>query len=408
MSAVFLPTSDPSLAVVTGFGVASSIGVGAEDFWQGVRSGRNGAHPVRSFDTAGLRNRIGCEIDDSLLSDRRRQDWRPEWDALPRATRLAAIAGTEAIAAAGLEPEAMDGLCVGTTMGDLPHIERELGKLDDTEKQEQIEAVLKTDFATRIARALGVRGPALTVATSCSAGNIAIFRAVDLISSGTHSRVLAGGADAFSELAFIGFSRMRAMAPERCTPFSLDRRGMLLGEGAGFLVIESLRSARERGAHIYAAIVGSGLSCDAHHIATPDATGRGAASAIGTALRAAGLEPSQVDYVSAHGTGTPANDLGESRACQTVFGEHRPYVSSLKALVGHALGAASALEAVACVMSLRDQQVVPAWNVDTPDPDCPVSLPLPEAAEPSRLDVMISNAFAFGGNNSCLALRRLS
>jgi 3-oxoacyl-[acyl-carrier-protein] synthase II len=269
--------------------------------------------------------------------------------------------------------------------------------------------ILSTGFATRIARAIGIPGPALTVATSCSAGNIAIFRAMDMIGAGTHSRVLAGGADAFSELAFIGFSRMRAMAPERCTPFSLDRKGMLLGEGAAFLVIESLRSARARGARIYAALAGYGLSCDAHHIATPDASGRGAAAAIGAALRTAGLEPSAVDYVSAHGTGTPANDLGESRACRTVFAEHRPYVSSLKALVGHALGAASALEAVACVMSLRDQQLVPAWNVDTPDPDCPVRLPLPDrAAAPARLEVMLSNAFAFGGNNSCLALRHLS
>lgn len=399
-----LPT-DPSLAVVTGFGVASSIGVGAEEFWDGVQTGRNGAHPVRSFDTSGLRNKVGCEIDDASLID----SHRSEWDALPRASRLAAIAGTEALAAAGLAPEEVDSLCVGTTMGDLPHIERDLGNLEGSGKQQQVQSLLKTDFATRIARAIGVPGPALTVATSCSAGNIAIFRAIDMISAGTHARILAGGADAFSELAFIGFSRMRAMAPERCAPFSLDRKGMLLGEGAAFLVIESLRSARERGAHVYAALAGYGLSCDAHHIATPDATGRGAATAIGTALRTAGLEPSAVDYVSAHGTGTPANDLGESRACQQVFGGHRPFVSSLKALVGHALGAASALEAVACVMSLRDQRLVPAWNVDRPDPDCHVALPLPGLGDaPPRLDVMISNAFAFGGNNSCLALRRLA
>lgn len=405
MSATSSPLSDPSLAVVTGFGVASAIGVGAEAFWQQVQSGRNGARPVRSFDTTGLRNHIACEIDDALLTD----SHRPEWEALPRASRLAAIAGTEALATSGLGPEEVDGLCVGTTMADLPHIERELGRIEETEKQEQVEGILKTDFGTRIARAIGIQGPALTVATSCSAGNIAIFRAVDLICAGSHSRVLAGGADAFSELAFIGFSRMRAMAPERCAPFSLDRKGMLLGEGAGFLVIESLRSARERGARIYAALVGFGLSCDAHHIATPDASGRGAATAIGGALRTAGLAPSEVDYVSAHGTGTPANDLGESRACRAVFGDHRPYVSSLKALVGHSLGAASALEAVACVMSLRDQRLVPAWNVDTPDPDCPVTLPLPEtSAIPSRLEVMLSNAFAFGGNNSCLALRRLA
>jgi 3-oxoacyl-[acyl-carrier-protein] synthase II len=392
-------------AVVTGFGVASAIGVGVEAFWQGVQSGRNGAHPVRSFDTSGLRNRTGCEIADELLTDSR----RPEWDALPRASLLGAIAGTETLVNSGLDPERVDSVCVGTTMADLPHIERELGNLKEAGQQERVSGILKTDFATRIARAIGIQGPALTVATSCSAGNIAIFRAVEMIRTGTHSRILAGGADAFSELAFVGFSRMRAMAPERCAPFSLDRKGMLLGEGAGFLVIESLRSARERGARIYASIAGFGLSCDAYHIATPDASGRGAAMAIGTALRTAGIEPSAVDYVSAHGTGTPANDLGESRACRAVFGEHRPYVSSLKALVGHALGAASALEAVACVMSLRDQRLVPAWNVDVPDPECPVRLPLPDGGDAmARLDLVLSNAFAFGGNNSCLALRRFA
>lgn len=404
MSVLSHPGSDASLAVVTGFGVASAIGVGAESFWQAVQSGRNGTSPVRSFDTTGLRNRIGCEIDDALLAG----SIRPPWAGLPRASRLAAIAGSEALARAGLEPEAVDGLCVGTTMGDLPQIEGELGQLGTAGKESDVPGILETDFATRIARALGIRGSALTIATSCSAGNIAIFRAVDLIAAGSHARVLAGGADAFSGLAFVGFSRMRAMAPERCTPFSRERKGMLLGEGSGFLLIESLRSARQRGAHVYAAVVGYGMSCDAHHIATPEASGRGAATAMDVALRRARLRPSEVDYVSAHGTGTPANDLAESRACRQVFGDHHPYVSSLKALVGHSLGAASALEAVACVLSLRDQRFVPAWNVDSPDPDCPVRLPLPGAAEDRAepIDTVVSNAFAFGGNNSCLAMRR--
>lgn len=404
MSVLSHPYSEASLAVVTGFGVASAVGVGAEDFWQGVRSGRSGASPVRSFTTKGLRNHNGCEIDDALLT----ASVRPAWRVLPRASRLAAISASEALSRAGLDAEAVDGICVGTTMGDLPQIEGDLGQLEQNGNESEVSGILATDFATRIARALGIRGSALTIATSCSAGNIAIFRAADLIAAGTHSRVLAGGADAFSELAFIGFSRMRAMAPERCTPFSRDRKGMLLGEGSGFLLIESLRSARQRGARVYAAVVGYGLSCDAHHIATPDASGRGAATAMSVALRRARLGATEVDYVSAHGTGTPANDLAESRACGQVFGDHQPYVSSLKALVGHSLGAASALEAVACVMSLRDQRFVPAWNVEAPDPDCPVRLPLPGAEEdqPGPIDVVVSNAFAFGGNNSCLAMRR--
>jgi 3-oxoacyl-[acyl-carrier-protein] synthase II len=293
-------------------------------------------------------------------------------------------------------------------MGDLPEIERQLGRAGKDGDDPRLQGTIGSNLADRIASALGVRGPSLTLGTSCSAGNLAICRAADLIRAGRRSRLLAGGTDAFSRLAFIGFSRMRAMAPERCTPFSRERRGMLLGEGAAFLVVESLASARERGARIYAVLAGYGLSCDAHHVATPDASGRGAAAAMRLALESGGLEPGAVDYICAHGTGTHANDLAESRACRLVFGDRVPYISSLKALLGHALGAASAIEAVASVLALSEQRLIPAWNVDQPDPECGVPLPLPGAANGTApIDLVLSNAFAFGGNNSCLALHRL-
>jgi 3-oxoacyl-[acyl-carrier-protein] synthase II len=197
------------------------------------------------------------------------------------------------------------------------------------------------------------------------------------------------------------------MATDVCRPFAAGRRGMLLAEGAAMLVLEPLAAARRRGAPILAAVAGYGLSCDAYHPATPAPDGRGAAAAMRSALADAGLEPGEVDYVSAHGTGTVQNDLSEAAACETVFGGHRPWVSSLKALVGHAMGAASALEAVAAVLSLRDRRLVPAWNVDEPDPRCPVRLPLPERLHGDEpVSTVLSNAFAFGGNNSCLVLRQ--
>jgi len=397
------PASSGDPVVVTGFGVVSSIGVGAESFWQAVQEGRTSAGPVRSFNTTGLRNHVGCEIEESLLAGY--EHAVPA--GLPRATRLAATAAREALSSAGLEPEDVEGLCVGTTMGDLPAVESYLGAAGAAESREAVSATLRSNFGERIAKAVGIEGPTLTIGTSCSAGNVAICRAADLIARGSSSRLLAGGADAFSLLAFIGFSRMRAMAPERCTPFAANRKGMLLGEGAAFLLLESLQSARRRGARVYAAIAGYGLSCDAHHIATPEDSGRGAATAMALALQHSGLSPEDVGYVSAHGTGTPANDLAESQACRTVFGSRLPFISSLKALLGHALGAASALEAVASVMSLRDQRLIPAWNLEDADPACGMALPLPGSPEIGQpVDVILSNAFAFGGNNSCLALRR--
>lgn len=390
--------SDDHAPVITGLGVVSAIAVGAEEYWRAVLEGRLGARPIRSFDVSAMRNQIGCEIDDSQLP--------PSVAGVPRATRLGAAAAAEALADAGLEPEDVGAVCAGTTMGDLPEVEDRLTDTARPETSARVAPLMNGNFAGRIAERAGVAAPGITVATSCSAGNISIFRAADLVHSRQATAVLAGGADAFSRLAFIGFSRMRAMATDRCSPFAHRRQGMMLGEGAGFVVVEPAAAARARGAHVYAEIAGYGLSCDAYHIAAPAPDGRGAAAAMRLALTDAGLMPEDVDYISAHGTGTQNNDLAESRACHEVFGEHRPYISSLKALVGHCLGAASALEAVASVLSLRDQRVIPAWNVEQQDERCDVRLPLPgEVDGHQRLRVVISNGFAFGGNNSCLVLR---
>lgn len=389
--------ADARSPVITGLGVVSAIGVGVEEFWRAVLAGVQGARAVRSFDVSQMRNKVGCEVDDGRLDGAAA--------GAPRAARLGAVAAVEALAVAGIDPAEVDALCAGTTMGDLPAVEDLLGEVGRPETAAAVAPLIDGGFGGRIAAAAGIRAPAITVATSCSAGNVAIFRATDLIRSGQARVVLAGGADAFSRLAFIGFSRMRAMAAERCTPFARDRQGMLLGEGAGFVVLEALGSARARGARILAEVAGYGLSCDAYHIATPAPDGRGAAAAMRLALEDAGVAPGDVDYVSAHGTGTRQNDLAEARACCRVLGQHRPYVSSLKALVGHCLGAASAIEAVAAVLSLRDQRVIPAWNVEEPDEECDVELPLPGRTGGERLEVVLSNGFAFGGNNSCLVLR---
>jgi 3-oxoacyl-[acyl-carrier-protein] synthase II len=389
-------TAEP---VITGFGVISSIGLTASAFWEGLLAGRHGARPVQRFQTGKLRNIVACEIDDPSL------DEPAGADGLSRASRIAERAASEAIAHAGLEAAGIDALTVGTTMGDLPAYENTFGAAAspvlDTSSTEG-------SFAAGVGLSMGITGPATTLVTSCSAGNLAIFHAAELVASGRARRVVAGGSDAISQLAFVGFSRMRAMALERCRPFDKNRTGILLGEGAGFIVVESRASAEARGARIYAQIAGRGLSCDAHHLSTPAGDGRGALAAMRLALAEAGATPAEVGYVAAHGTGTPHNDVAEAKACVTLFGAHRPYVSSLKALIGHTLGAASAIQAVACLLAMRDQRVPPAWHVDTPDPACDVALPPPGCRPAKPLSLTISNGLAFGGNNSCLALRAVS
>ena len=382
-------------AAITGIGVVSPIGADADALWHAILAGRSGVSTIQAFDTSAFRTHVGCEIPDAWLAAR-----AP--DALPRATRLALVAAGEALARACVAADECDAICLGTTMGNLPEIERH----GAAARPETWRAVLEEPVGNSLARALDFRGPVWTIGTSCSAGNVAVARALDLIRSGAARRVLAGGVDALSKMAFIGFSRLRAMAAGSCRPFSRDRDGLLLGEGAALVVLERGDDAAARGRAPLALLAGYGLSCDAHHVASPCPDGRGAFEAMEDALRDADEDARGVDYVCAHGTGTPQNDEAEASAARRLFGEEGPHVSSLKALTGHTLGAASALELVACVQSLRHQRVIPAWGWREPDPRCPIR-PAPRDGQIDReLRVVMNNGFAFGGNNSCLVLRR--
>jgi 3-oxoacyl-[acyl-carrier-protein] synthase II len=242
---------------------------------------------------------------------------------------------------------------------------------------------------------------------ACSAGNYAIGSGLDLIRQGEVEAVLAGGSEAFSESAFAGFSRLGAMSPDVCRPFDRNRRGLLLGEGAGFLVLESEAAARRRGARPLARILGYGLSCDAHHITAPHPEGEGAASCMAAAIEDAGLSPAQVDYICCHGTGTRHNDAIEARAIRRVFREaaNRVAASSIKALTGHMMGAASAVEAVACVWVLREGILPPTWHLEEQDPECDLDV-IPNAPREAAVEIALNNSYAFGGNNACLALGR--
>jgi len=391
--------------VVTGLGLVTPIGTGREAFWSAALAGTDGSAETRKFDTSMYKVHRSCEVKDLVAP-------KLEGDPGPAAV-LAAAAAELALLDAGLDPppEAA-GVVIGTTGGEIPILERinrvrhQSGE-DSVEPSEFLKYPCHT-ITMHVARHFGLGGPNLVVPTACAAGNYAISIAKDWIESGRLEVALAGGSDPLSIVAFTGFGRMFAISPDRCRPFDKNRKGILPGEGAAILVLESLESARRRGATIYAEVIGYGFSCDAYHPTMPHPDGEGARLAMRRALEDARLGPADVDYVSAHGTGTQANDRIEASAIRAVLGEAaaRVPVSSIKSMIGHTMGAASAIEAVACALAIHTGYIPPTINYETPDPECPLDV-VPNVARSARVDVALNNAYAFGGNNSCVVFSRL-
>jgi 3-oxoacyl-[acyl-carrier-protein] synthase II len=394
----------PHEAVVTGLGIVSPIGADPEEFWESLVSGRTGVGPVLSFDTTGYPSGIGAEIAE-FVTPGAQVDERP----VGRAAQLAAAAGRQALLDARIEgaDARTTALCVGTTMGESCWIEawpREgVAAGPSAVPAEELLRSAPEQVGADAAALLDLTGGVTVLGGACAAGNYALGQAADLVRSGRAERVLAGGVDAFSRVAFTGFARLGALASEACRPFSRDREGIVLGEGAAMMLVESRESAAARGVAPLATIAGFGLSSDAFHIVSPDPEGKGAARAMRAALADADLSPDAIDYVSAHGTGTDANDRAEVTAARAVFGEGVVPMSSIKALTGHALGAASAFEAVACILALREQTAPPTWNFREPDPECEWDV-VPNEARPVPIAAAMSNAYAFGGSNASLIL----
>jgi 3-oxoacyl-[acyl-carrier-protein] synthase II len=241
--------------------------------------------------------------------------------------------------------------------------------------------------------------------TACAAGNYAIGYGFDLIRTGKVARVLAGGADAFSKVAFTGFNQFKAVAPEKCQPFDTNRRGMMVAEAAGVMILESLGSAQGRHAPVYGEVTGYGLSCDAYHMTTSSVDG--VSECMRKALQEANCSPEAVDYISAHGTGTLTNDKNECAAIAAVFGERARTIptSSIKSMLGHTMGAASALEAIACALAVKYNNIPPTINFDTPDPACTIDC-VPNKARQKTVRVALNNSYAFGGNNASLVIQK--
>jgi len=398
----------PQRACVTGIGLITPIGSDTGSFWSSLLSGRSGAAPVRSFDTSGLSHKIGCPVDGFVLPD-------PLKPRIPsgRCTELALYAVSQAVADAQLDADLRESpqaaVVVGTTMGEVTQFEQDRAAHPEREADDGDVSSLAHRPLDLMGRAIAamydLSGDVVAVPAACAAGAYAIGVAASLVSRGRARFAIAVGCEAFSRLAFVGFARMHAMSADACRPFSLNRPGLLLGEGAGALVIESVVSARARGVPPIGMVDGFGLSCDAHHVTGPHPHAAGAVSALRDALERARLDPSRIDYVNAHGTGTNLNDRMESLAIRTVFGDrgaHIP-VSSIKALTGHMMGAAGAVEAIASLLALRHQVAPPTWNWVGSDPDCAIDC-VPNEPRQTKLRHVVSNSYAFGGNNASLVL----
>jgi len=408
--------------VVTGLGCVSPIGNDVPTFWDAVLSGATGASAITSFDTSPYRTHVGCEVKvlDELrasraarLRDKKGPQGRGNGrrsEGLGRATELAILAAVEALEQAGIDPESEGrqlGVSLGTTMGESNFLDQltaanEAGS--DESRWTQVLTRSAWSITAGVASQLGIRGIQASLPAACSAGNYAVGLAFDLIRQGKLEAALAGGAEAFSESAFAGFHRLNAMSPDVCRPFDRDRRGLLLGEGAGVLVLEAEDRALRRGVPILAKVLGYGLSCDAHHITGPHPEGEGAAAAMRHALADAGASADDVGWVCCHGTGTLQNDRIEARAIHHVFGARARNlpVSSIKALTGHMMGAASAVEAIACVHALHHSVLPPTWNQVHLDPECDLDV-IPNAPREARTRIVLNNSYAFGGNNACVA-----
>jgi nodulation protein E len=396
---------------VTGIGVISAIGHNVQEFWQALQAGRSGIAPIESVDRALLRFSNGAEVRGYVPT---RYFDEKEIGLLDRFAQFGVIAAREAISAAGIQwtnqlresTAIVTGSCAGgqTTEDDgfVNLYRNNVPRVNPL----TIPRAMENAAASRISLETGVVGPTYTISTACSSSNHAIGQAFWMVRGGAAEMAITGGSEAVFSFGFLKtWEALRVVSPDTCRPFSKDRRGLILGEGGAMLVLEPLDAARARGASILGEIVGFGMSSDAFHITQPSPDG--AARAMRSALSDAGIQLSDIGYINAHGTATPANDAAETTAIRKVFGEHadRLAVSSTKSMHGHTLGAAGAIEAAATLLALRNGILPPTANFNQPDPACDLDV-VPNIARPAVMEFALSNSFAFGGLNAVLVFRR--
>ncbi|HEV8585364.1 MAG TPA: beta-ketoacyl-[acyl-carrier-protein] synthase family protein [Methylomirabilota bacterium] len=387
--------------VVTGLGAVSPYGAGVAAYWKGLAAGACAIRELTLIETAGFRCRLAAEVPGPLPGSPRRT----------RADRLALAATGEALEDAGLGARERAGaaLVVGAVGGGMLEAEAWYWRAARDGARPvplaAVRAVLPCAHAETVAARFRLGGPRHTVVTACSSGAVALAEAAELVADGVVDVAVAGGVDAITRICFMGFNALRLLDAEACRPFDRERRGMSIGEGAGFMVLEPAARARARGARVYATLAGHGMTTDAYHVTAPEPEGDGMARAMAAALGHAGLSARDVQYANAHGTGTPQNDRIEARALARIFGEGGVLVSSSKSMIGHTMAAAGSLEAIATVLALEHGVVPPTANLATPDPDVPFDC-VPRTARAARVECAISNSFGFGGQNVTLLFRK--
>jgi 3-oxoacyl-[acyl-carrier-protein] synthase II len=407
--------------VITGIGVVSPIGSGKVAFWDSLSKGKSGISPISSFDTSAFTTKFGGEI----------KDFDPSAHILPkklkrmdRTTQLAVVTSKMAVEDAGLNLQEdgyreRTGVIIGTALAGVGYILEQHDVLRERGPMRLNPFTALASFpdacAGNVSIELGVTGPSFSLATACSSASDACGYAFDAIRSGRLDFLIMGGAEATIFPGIMAsFCVARALStrndqPEKASrPFSADRDGFVLGEGAGMFVVEEYEHAKKRGAHIYGEILSHGMTCDAYHMTAPDPEGREAGRAMRLALSEAGLRPDEIDYINAHGTSTPLNDKTETMVIKKVFGDYarKLPISSIKSMIGHLIGAAGSVELIATLLAMENQVIPPTINYGSRDPECDLDY-VPNEARPAKIRTAMKNSFGFGGKNSILILKKV-
>lgn len=411
---------DRKRIVVTGMGAITALGSSIRQYWEGLVQGKSGIRKITQFDASNFPSQIAGEIPDFQVENYLE---RKEARRLARSSQVALASAIQAVADAGLPDTMPDGerasVVYGTAIGGLEKIDEGIVVMRSQGYERvnpfTVPGGLPNLSAFLIARQFQCLGPNSTVVTACATGTQAIGEAAELIRRGVVDIAICGGTEALiRDFSFGGFCAMRALptsfndSPERASrPFDAKREGFVFSEGAASLVIESLEHALLRHARIYAEIGGHASSNDAYHIAQPDPDAAGPCRAMKWALRDAGIAPTQVDYINSHGTSTPLNDAMETRAIKQVFGEHAYSlaISSTKSMIGHAMGASGALEAIASILTIQNGIIPPTINYEFPDPECDLDY-VPNHSRRKNVEIALSNSFGLGGQNACLILKK--
>ncbi|MDD4182202.1 MAG: beta-ketoacyl-[acyl-carrier-protein] synthase family protein [Candidatus Omnitrophica bacterium] len=376
--------------VVTGLGVVSSLGFTVSDFWSNLIQGKSGISEISSFDTSHLERRYGGEVKNFVMPD---CNGLTNNRRLTRSQQFAICSSSQALKDAGIKNSKEAGLILGTIVSGVEYVEKKEAKASNYPAYK---------CASSVFEALGLGKSAFTISGACAAGNYAISLAYERIKNGYDDYIIAAGTDYFAIGTFIGFYKLFSLAPLKCQPFDKNRKGVIPAEGSGALVVESLRSARRRGARIYAEILGYGMNTDTSHPLIPSE--KGIFNCMKQAAQYSGIEAKSIDYINAHGTGTVPNDRAECWAIKKLFGpKHykKVAVSSIKSMLGHAMGAASSFESIACCLTLTTSVIPPTINYETPDPECGIDC-VPNRARKQKTKIVMNNSFGFGGMNCSL------